>query len=186
MRGLIIGAALLALAACGENNPAKTAEVGAGCNAETASTWAANDSVTLKVDASARGPDCTQATATITVRDDQGATLLTFAAPTAELFGFEEANDESAMRRALAMWVAQPDMTGANTASLPAWASGAQSPMAGEFPFYPAEGIDDEAYKALREAARPMFCHVQGRESQACYALEDGALNPIGLQTFPG
>lgn len=187
IKGAIMGAALAALAACGDGaEQAARDAAGPDCDADTSFVWAASDSVSLQVEAFARGPDCVQATATLTVRDDQGATLMTFAAPASELFGFEEANDESAMHRALALWVAQPDMVHANTASLPEWAPGADSPMAGEFPFYPAEGIDDEAYRSLREAARPMFCHVQGMESQACYALEDGALNPIGVQTFPG
>jgi hypothetical protein len=31
-----------------------------------------------------------------------------------------------------------------------------------------------------------LFCFVQGMESLACLALQDGALVKVGVQAFPG
>ena len=59
-------------------------------------------------------------------------------------------------------------------------------PMSGEFPLYLEDGTTREDYAALRVKKLPMFCYVQGMESQACLALEDGGLRKIGAQSFPG
>lgn len=58
--------------------------------------------------------------------------------------------------------------------------------MSGEFPFYVEEGLDRAAYEAVRGRDAPMFCYIQGMESAACLALEDGRLAKIGVQSFPG
>jgi hypothetical protein len=58
--------------------------------------------------------------------------------------------------------------------------------MWGVFPFYPSEGVTREAYLAARAANAPMWCFVQGMESQACLVLRDGAITELGAQSFPG
>jgi len=32
----------------------------------------------------------------------------------------------------------------------------------------------------------PVFCYVQGMESMACVALQNGEMTKVGVQTFPG
>jgi hypothetical protein len=56
-----------------------------------------------------------------------------------------------------------------------------------EFPFYlEPEWNDRVGYEELRARNAPMYCYVQGMESLACLALQDGQLYKIGVQSFPG
>ena len=88
--------------------------------------------------------------------------------------------------RWLAEWVT-PGSTMISTSALPEWPANAQAPESGEFPFYPEEGYDREAYNALRTNNLPLYCYVQGMESLACIAFSgEGEVSKIGVQSFPG
>ncbi len=188
---VLAGLTACALAACG---PAANTPVAANtsaqpavlndCAASARSTWIAAERGSYSAEAYASGPTCEQAVATIVVRAADGTAIMVEAAPTQHLFGLNEAKDSSAMQTKLAEWLDQQSSPFASSDKLPAWASGAAQPDSGEFPFYP--DIDREGYEQIRAAKAPMFCFVQGMESQACYALRDGQLERIGVQTFPG
>ena len=74
----------------------------------------------------------------------------------------------------------------ATTAALPEWPASAEAPQSGEFPFYPDDGVDREAYATLRTQNLPLFCYVQGMESLRCVAFNQGEIGSVGLQLFPG
>ena len=59
-------------------------------------------------------------------------------------------------------------------------------PRSGEFPFYPEPYYDRSGYEVLRQSDVPLFCYVQGMESIACVALENGRMEKVGVQSFPG
>jgi hypothetical protein len=90
------------------------------------------------------------------------------------------------MQRRLNEWVNPPGAARDSTGDLPVSAAGARSPMSGEFPFYVEEGVDRARYEGLRGRDAPMFCYVQGMESEACLAFENGRVTKIGVQSFPG
>lgn len=197
--------ALLILAACGEPgaNTAKIerAPTDAGaeaapapapaaapnlCAAEAHTNWVIEGDGSYAVSAYTAGPSCAAATATLVIHGAGGAQLLRFEAPTEHIFDLREATDSESMNFALAGWIEQRNQTMRTTAQLPEWRANQNEPTAGEFPFYPDEGVSRAAYNSIRAANKPMFCHTQGLESLACYALDRGALTKIGAQSFPG
>ena len=89
------------------------------------------------------------------------------------------------MQRRLQEWVSPPGAAPDSTGDLPEWAANADYPGNSEFPFRPY-GLERADYAALRARDAPMFCFVQGMESQACFWLDQGALRRIGEQQFPG
>ena len=185
--GLIVCAAL-AMCACsriGDTRPSSP-EALHGCQVSAAAPWHASAQATYQVEASSAGPDCTHAVATIAVRDASGKVMWADAAPSEHVMALAPAHDLPAMQRALAEWIDSNNRTIATSSALPDWPQGADAPQNGEFPFYPEHDVDRAAYMALRAANVPVFCYVQGMESQACIALQDGAMTKIGVQTFPG
>ena len=185
--GLII-CSVLAMAACsriGDTRPTSP-EALHGCQVSAIGAWHASPQATYQVEASSAGPDCAHAVATIAVRDASGKVLWVDASPSENLMTLAQARDLPAMQRALAEWIDSNNHTIATTSALPDWPQGADAPQNGEFPFYPEHDLDRNAYLALRTADVPVFCYVQGMESEACVALQDGAMAKIGVQTFAG
>jgi len=193
MRTLIVGLSALLLAACTQaSNPAdqadrsdtvaQIADPGAenNCPATASGAWEG-----MQVEASASGADCATAHAVITIR--HGAqTLWTETYLANQVMVFAGAESVEDMQRRLNEWVNPPGAARNSTGDLPVWAPGATHPMSGEFPFYAEEGVDRAAYETLRGRDAPMFCYIQGMESEACLALENGRLIKIGVQSFPG
>jgi hypothetical protein len=182
MRLLVVAATALALVACNqqaEDQPAETIAEN-GCPATASGTWEG-----MQVEASASGADCAQAQATITIRNGAN-TLWSEAYPANQVMVLAGAESVEDMQRRLNEWVNPPGAARNSTGDLPVWAADAAHPMSGEFPFYAEEGVDRPRYEALRGADAPMFCYVQGMESEACLALENGRLMKIGVQSFPG
>lgn len=182
MRGMV-WTLLVGLAACAP--PTTNAGLAQnGCAASARSTWIAAERNSYTAEAFTSGPTCAQAVATIVVRAAEGTALMSQAAPVAHLFGLNEAKDAAGMNGKLAEWLDQKSSPFATADKLPAWPEGAEAPNAGEFPFHP--DVDRDFYEQLRAETAPMFCYVQGMESQACYALREGALERVGVQQFPG
>jgi hypothetical protein len=187
----ILAIVVLALAACSppaaEQDAASPPEIAVAdnCPASASSQWNTGNQV-VAVEAVAGGEACASAHATLTFRDAEGATLYeeTFEAQHVMVLAGAESVDD--MRRRLNEWISPPGAAPDSTRDLPEWAAGAESPMQGEFPFYPEEGLTRTAYEALRTLDAPMFCFVQGMESQACLTMQSGALRKIGVQAFPG
>lgn len=200
--GFVAAAALIALSVgCGRKEKPAEAEApeappqataaatpGGACGATSAREWAAGGHV-LVIEAVSSGEDCAGAGLQVSVTEKAGGKVLYREAYKAEnlpvMFG--EATDAESMRAALAQWIG-PDAARGSTGDLPAWGLGQEQPSSGEFPFYPEEGVTREHYGALRDAGMPLFCHVQGGESEVCLAFdaETDSMVKIGLQTFPG
>ncbi|MGE0595019.1 MAG: hypothetical protein AB7P07_01530 [Hyphomonadaceae bacterium] len=182
LASLTLPAALLCLACAPPSSEAPSAEqaVVEGCAAAAEAAWSG-----LQVQASSEGAACGDAQATLSITDN-GRALLQQTFPTAQVMTLAHVEDRDAMQTALAEWVDQTSSNKATASALPAWPEGAETPVSGEFPFYPEEGVDRAAYEAIRARNAPLFCHVQGMESEACYALENGALTRVGVQAFPG
>jgi len=188
MRIILSIAALALVSGCNfafSGNDNQRAAVG-GCQAVATESWTAGDQA-LAIEATASGPDCENAVATIVVRDSEGAVWWSEAYPTAQVMTLAQARDVEAMQTAMAEWIApQNNNTMETTAALPAWPENADAPAAGEFPFHVADGWDRTSYEGIRAANRPLYCYVQGMESLACVAAVDGRLDLIGVQQFPG
>jgi ABC-type Fe3+-hydroxamate transport system substrate-binding protein len=185
MRALIIVAAA-ALCACGAPTTATT-EIAAGCEATASSSWTpAGGASAYGVTAASEGADCANANATLTITDAAGAVVWTETFPANQVMMLAHATTPEDMTQALAEWVNPNTSPFQTTADLPVWPVGAEGPTHEEFPFYPEEGARQDTYEGLRSRAVPVICYVQGMESSACLTLENGQLNKIGIQTFPG
>ena len=186
--GLILCLGMLALGSCsriGDTRPSSP-EALHGCQASATGAWRASPQATYQVEGSSAGPDCAHAVATIAVRDSSGKVLWSDAAASENLMTLAQAHDLSAMQHALAEWIDSNNHTIATSSALPDWPQDADAPRSGEFPFYPEHDLNRDAYLALRTANVPVFCYVQGMESEACIALQNGEMSKIGVQTFPG
>ncbi|HYD71685.1 MAG TPA: hypothetical protein VEF55_01005 [Candidatus Binatia bacterium] len=173
----------LTLAACNRTGPQadETQQiVENGCPAAASATWEG-----MQVEASANGGDCASAQATITI-DNGGAVVWSENYPVRQVMVLAGPESVEDMQRRLNEWVNPPGAARDSTGDLPVWAAGAPHPMSGEFPFYTEEGVDRPRYETLRGADAPMFCYVQGMESEACLTLENGRVTKIGVQSFPG
>ncbi len=191
---VVVLAAVLALAACNPSTQGNAEAPGAeraaadsagGCAATASAPWDAG-SETLTVEASATGADCASAEATIAVRRGQGPALHAQSFPVSQIMTLAGAESAADMQRRLQEWVSPAGAAMDSTGDLPEWAANAPNPGETEFPFHPDDGVDRAAYAAVRAADAPMFCFVQGLESEACFYLEAGALRRIGAQQFPG
>ena len=131
------------------------------------------------------GPQCKGGVGTIVLRAPNGKVVWVDAMPTDDLFVFDQAKSGNKMGPAAVDWLTQSHSF-KTTADFPAWKKGADSPVAGEFPFYPDDSVDQATYEDIRAKKQAVFCYVQGMESINCLALVDGDLDSIGVQTFPG
>lgn len=183
MRLMITALSALLLAACNQatetaGDAGQTAEN--GCPANASGAWE-----NFQVEASANGADCATAEATITIRDGD-TELWSQTYPVSQVMVLAGPESVDDMQRRLNEWVNPPGAARNSTGDLPIWTTNAENPMSGEFPFYAEEGVDRAAYEAIRGRDTPMFCYVQGMESEACLALENGRVTMIGVQSFPG
>lgn len=187
---MFIMAAMLAFAGCApaSGGDGQTASV-RGCQAVATDHWRPLSGVEFTVEAFSAGPDCGRAVATIVIRDVQGEVLWAEAYAAAHVMVLAGAQDAPGMQGAMAEWIETDDPPFATTAALPPWANGAEGPSAenSEFPFYvEPEWNDREGYEQVRAANTPVYCYVQGMESMACLALQNGQIYKIGVQSFPG
>ena len=186
--GLLICLGVLALGGCtriGSTKPEAPPTSVRGCVASAEAPWRANNA-TFTIAATSAGPDCAHAVATLAIRDAQGRVFYADAAASEHVMTLAQARDLSSMQQALGGWIDSNNRTIASTSALPDWPQGANAPQNGEFPFYPEHELDRDAYLALRAANAPVFCYVQGMESEACVALQNGVMTKVGVQTFPG
>ncbi|MBI1362342.1 MAG: hypothetical protein GC155_18865 [Alphaproteobacteria bacterium] len=187
---IFLAAALTA--SCHGQSPPLAADKAApgACDARTQKAWPAQkdkgigDGVTIE--ARTFGAACAKAVVLLDIRDAAGIPLYTWSARTLDVFGLMDAADPPAMKTALAEWIDQGLSAYPDSGQLPDWPEGAATPIAGEFPFYPAEGVDREGYLAIRSQGLPMLCFPQGHESSDCMFMRNGVGESLGLQTFPG
>ncbi|MCK7614054.1 hypothetical protein [Roseibium sediminicola] len=131
--------------------------------------------------------DCGQGDISLTVSNSDGDIEFSETYGPEDLFGFYGLASAEEMRFALTDWITNYAQEGTSS-KLPPWPQGADGPQAGEFPFYPEDGVGQELYEAVRAQDRRMICFIQGSESQLCLLQnpENGALEAVGVQTFPG
>jgi len=175
--------ALAAAAACYLLLP--NALAGTTCDFKASVPWKPERGPLFRAEAMSSGPSCPNAVVTIVLRTGDGKPLWADAMPSSQLMTFQGIKTAAQMKRALVEWLDNPS-TFKSSADLPPWTKGEQAPQAGEFPFYPEAGVDQENYEQSRAAKAPVFCYVQGMESMSCVIFRDGGLSKIGLQTFPG
>lgn len=175
------------LAAC--SPPAvETPEVEAAnnCPARAASIWDGAPDVVFGIDASVEGVTCTDANATITIRDANGAVAYTETVPVAMTQALAGAESVDDMGRRLAEWITPAGASMDSVGDLAAWAPGAAEPVDAEVPFHPEARVTREVYEALRAGDAPMYCYEQSREAGVCLTVWDGVLERIGVQTYAG
>jgi hypothetical protein len=186
MRALAIAGALALLAGgCLQQTSERVSDT--RCVAGASQPWRPTSGLEFTVEASASGPDCEHAVATLVVRNAQNEVMWADARPTAHVMTLAPARDRAAMQTALGEWLNSGNRTMATSSALPDWPANAAAPASGEFPFYPEPTYDRDGYMRLRESDAPLYCYVQGMESMACLALSVGGdIEKVGVQAFPG
>lgn len=184
MRILFAGALALMLAACSQ--AADQSATVTGCAANATTSWAPEGGPALNIEANVSGPDCQHAVATLVIRDAQNNVQWAEIYRAEHVMVLAGAADAAAMQTAANEWVAFDNHTMATTGALPEWPANAEQPQNGEFPFYPESDVTREIYNTYRTRDLPMYCYVQGMESQACLTWDTDRLVLLGVQTFPG
>jgi hypothetical protein len=187
MRAVMIAGALVALTACDQQAPSTPAAemASVGCESHARAAWEAAPGQRFSITASADGPTCQNAVATLTIRDPAGKVLMAEAYPVEFVMNLREKKTDTELDAALAEWIDPAKSTPSNTKDLIAWPAGQTHPP-GEFPFYPEDDVDQKIYESYRTKAQPVLCYVQGGESMACVLWDTDRLVRLGVQTFPG
>jgi hypothetical protein len=170
-RSLFLALVVLTAAACTPQE--RPAESGAAlaCRGEANATavFAGGDAtVRTAVD----GPNCTEATATLTLTGADGATLAAFEAPywTLHHVGEEPPMDfaptQAEVDAFLASWAA-PSLPPA--ANLPDWPEGASGPGQDGPPMRTT--LSRDAYLAIRGGGGVQFCYLTGVTTSRCIAM---------------
>ena len=174
-RAIFVSFALL-LGACGasttpstEAAPSAAASSAAqnasgACTARAARDWSVGSS-SFMIEASADGPTCATATATLVLRSHDGRALFSDAYPIEQVpLAFNTRADATRLATDLQAWIAGDDEH--RTANqLPAWPEGAAAP-----PGFTAK-LARLAYEGLRTEKAAILCYPDGGESNACVAL---------------
>ena len=156
------------------------------CDAATDGEWAGSTGQRFRVEATTSGPTCRQSAAVIIVRDAAGDVVWTDARSAALVTGLNTPTTRTPMTYALRDWIGFAQR-GQTTADLPPWPQGEPGPTSSSgFEFEPEPWINREHYLTIQARAAPMFCYVQGLESLACLVEQNGRLEKIGVQAFPG
>lgn len=152
------------------------------CTQSVQATWLEH----YTAEASTEG-ECGLGELVLTVRNQAGEIEFADSFGPNDLFGFYDIVTFQAMKLALTDWVGSyADQS--SSAKLPPWPQGADGADAGEFPFFVEEGVTRDLYEDVRAEDRAMVCFIQGGESLLCLVKHPrtGALEAIGVQTFPG
>jgi hypothetical protein len=175
----------LALGACGQQEP--TTEIAettpsaerstGGCIVSYERDWTIGGQA-YKIQTSAEGADCAQATATISLRAPNNEVIFTAQHPTQEVsLAFSPGADESRLQSEIEAWSANV-ANGPTAADLQPWPAGEQRPPA----FQPA--VTREVYEAARAASRPVFAYPDGGESNAYVAVDPSTQTAVLLGTW--
>jgi hypothetical protein len=139
------------------------------------------------IEAMADGPTCDHAVAVIVIRNAKHDVVYSLAGAAEHNAVFLN-NESGKIKQALTDWISARGER--RMSELPNWKQGADSPAQeppAEFPFVVSGEIGRNDYLALRKAGAPLFCFVQGMESERCVAAtKDGDIRDVGVQLFPG
>lgn len=186
MRIFLAGAAALMLAACTFSANTGGSQTATGCAATASTQWAPEGGPAFTVEANVSGPDCQHAVATLVIRDAENTVQWAEIYHAEHIMVLAGAADAAAMQTAANEWVAFDNHTMNTTGALPEWPANAEQPQNGEFPFYPETDVTRDIYNTYRTRNLPMYCYVQGMESQACLTWDTDRLVLLGVQSFPG
>ncbi len=184
MRSLIMGAALLALAACGSEQQAAQNGCARSATHEVDFTNSAAPDVFT---ASADGPSCDQAFVTLSLRSGDGAPLMIHSAVYQDIkYGgapptTSEATTREQMDEFLSGWA---NVSALTTNEMPAWPESAASlaDVGGTFSYH--SDLPREAYEMLRERNGPMLCYAAGAETSRCIVIDPATNLPIEIAAF--
>jgi hypothetical protein len=165
----------------------------AACNVDIAKPWGKTGIV---VEAFSHGPDCEKAVVALVLRDGHGKVLFNYMSQAGVVGSFTTlapalVKTPAQMHTALLNWAGVAVGSKLDVMSgFPPWKKGAMAPAEtppSEFPFTANEEISRDDYLKWQGQKRPVFCFVQGIESQKCLVLTDeNAIIDIGIQSFPG
>lgn len=183
MRVLASIAAALALASCGQSSPR-----GEACALEAASsvTWSSStapDAILARAD----GPNCTQAAATLTIRNASGDPLWVFASTYYDLTAGgvppegAPAADRAAVQNFLASWA---DVTELRAGDLPAWSESMSRPGEGVAPFNYESPFDRETYEALRARNLATLCYAAAVAAVQCLVIDPASHAPAMIVAY--
>ncbi len=146
----------------------------AACTASVTRSWVKG----FTIEATAQGPTCAQAVATLVIRKKSGEPVWVQAYVTSFLMNFSQmpAANSKVLSSTLKDWISGDGFQ----------KSADKLVEDGEFPFTVDEGIDATAMKRYRKNKAPLFCYIQGMESGNCLTTDsDGAIVDLGVQSFP-
>ena len=165
----------------------------ASCNHTVKVPWTSAKSFGLQLSASSVGETCGTTALLLTVSTAKGDVLwaTSFLAQQVSIFSGDNARTDVAMKATLKDWVTigqGKDVKLTTTKVLPDWKQGEDRPLSeGEFGFFIDESKLRDTFLELRAKNLPMFCFVQGMESEGCIVAEDkSTISNIGGYTFPG
>ncbi len=165
----------------------------AACTMTVSKTW---KSAGLTIDASSVGPNCARAAALLVVRDGKGHIKYSFSSA-AEFIGTfgnladAPVTDNKKMLKALNEWLDTGLFSKVTRLSQYAeWKAGADGPIENPpsaFPFTVNSDLNRNTYEEWRKQNVPVFCFVQGIESERCLVrTKQGEVSEVGIQSFPG
>jgi hypothetical protein len=165
----------------------------AACNHSASAPWKAANKHGLVLNAYTVGEKCGQTAVVLTVADRKGAVLwsTTRLAQHVSVFAGDEVVTGKAVKAALKSWLEiGQDTNYTNTKNLPGWPKGAEGPMregSPEFGYFAEQDMPREDYLEKRAKNSPLFCFVQGMESETCIIAPDAtSIEEFGGMTFPG
>jgi hypothetical protein len=165
----------------------------AACSHSVSTPWMSAQAYELTLRASSVGEVCGHTAVVLNVESKDGHVIwsVSLLAEYVSVFASDGPVTEADVKRALAAWIDIGQRSAlTTTARLPDWPDGADGPKRegdGEFGFYVGEAISRDIYLGERKADRPLFCFVQGMESEGCiiFSTVNGVLD-IGGTRFPG
>jgi hypothetical protein len=165
----------------------------AACNHSASAPWASAKKLGLVLSAYSVGEKCGTTALVLTVSDSKGTTIwsTTRLAQHVLIFADADMNTDKAVKAKLAEWIAIGQESKVRTTSnLPDWPAGAEGPTRegdGEFGYSVEEGTARDSYLDDRKKGYPLFCFVQGFESEACIiATSPNSISEFGGTSFPG
>lgn len=183
MKRFLAAFALLALAACSEQQAAQAA-----CDREATRSiaWSSAEATDMVV-ARSQGPTCAQAIVTLTVRNAAGDPLLAFSSTYFEMTaggpppGAQSTVEPSQIDSFLAGW-AEPTMS--RSGSLPEWREDAATLTQSAETFAYVTPFDRDVYEALRARNLPMLCFAAAVEGTRCLIIDPADNMPTEIVAY--
>ena len=188
MRMLAIGAAALALSACGQTpNSSSVPAPGCARSATHEIAWtgaSAHDVIT----AQSEGPSCSQAVVTFVARNAHGDPLWAFASTYTAMTAGEGQPPQDApavtdeqMDAFLSGWA---NVTQMLSGELPEWREGVATLTESAHTFAYSTPFDREVYEMLRTRNLPMICYAAAVESSQCLIVDPANHAPTMIVAY--